>query len=71
MAENPKDKTLIRKKRSETAKVIASISPYSIRHVQMVMQGERNNDLILEASILYEQGKSELIQKIKELVPFN
>jgi len=59
-----------RKKRSETATVIASISPFSTRYVQMVMNGDRENDQLLMATILYEQEKNKLIRKIKELVLF-
>jgi hypothetical protein len=70
MSENPKHKTGTLKKRTETASVIANMSGFSKRHVQLVIEGKRNNEEILEASILYEQGKSELIQQIKELVPF-
>lgn len=70
MAENPNKQTLKKKKRSETATVIADISGFSKRHVRLVIDGERTNEDILEATILYEQGKSELIKKIKELVPF-
>jgi hypothetical protein len=60
-----------RKKRNETAAVIASISSYSKRYVQMVMNGDRENDQILIATILYEQEKNKLIRKVKELVLFN
>lgn len=59
-----------RKKRSETATVIASISPFSTRYVQMVMNGDRENDQILMATILYEQEKNKLIRKVKDLVLF-
>jgi hypothetical protein len=59
-----------RKKRSETATVIASISPFSTRYVQMVMNGDRENDQILMATILYEQEKTKLIRKVKELILF-
>ena len=59
-----------RKKRSETATIIASISPFSTRYVQMVMNGDRENDQILMATILYEQEKNKLIRRVKELVLF-
>jgi hypothetical protein len=59
-----------RKKRSETATFIASISPFSTRYVQMVMNGDRENDQILIATILYEQEKNKLIRKVKDLVLF-
>ena len=65
------NKETAEKKRSETATVIASISSFSKRYVQMVMNGDRENDQILLASILYEQEKIKLIKKVKELVLFN
>lgn len=71
MSKFPIEQTKKRKKRSETATVIASISGFSKRHVQLVMNGDRENEQILTASILYEQEKSKLIQKVKQLVPFN
>lgn len=71
MAENPTKQEEIRKKRTETAAVIAELSGYSSRHVRLVMNGRAENDDILNATILYEQEKNKLIQKIKELIPFN
>jgi hypothetical protein len=59
-----------RKKRSETATIVAGISPFSTRYVQMVMNGERENDQILMATILYEQEKNKLLRKVKELILF-
>jgi hypothetical protein len=71
MSKIPIEQTRKRKKRSETATIIADISGFSKRHVQLVMNGDRENEQILTASILYEQEKSKLIQKVKKLVPFN
>jgi hypothetical protein len=62
---------LKRRLRDETASIIADIANKTPRYVRMVKNGEKNNDAILNATILYEQGKNELIQKIKKLVPFN
>lgn len=71
MSENPSKQTKTRKKRSDTASVIAGISKRSPRLVNMVMNGDVENEAVLTATILYEQGKSELIKKIQQLVPFN
>ena len=71
MSKNPTQQTWERKKRNDTAKIIASIARVSPAYVRMVMNGDKENDDILTASILYEQGKSRLIQEVKKLVPFN
>jgi hypothetical protein len=71
MSENPAQQKRKAKKRTETATTIAGLAHVTPRLVRMVMNGEVNNDDILNATIIYEQGKSELIKKIKELVPFN
>lgn len=69
MTEKEIKQVIKRKKRSETATIIASISPFSRRYIQMVMNGDRDNEKILTAAILYEQEKSKLIKKVKQLVP--
>jgi hypothetical protein len=71
MSQNPNHKAQKRKKRDETASVVASISGYTPAYVRMVMSGTEENEKILEATILYKQGKSELIKHIEDLVPFN
>jgi hypothetical protein len=71
MSENPTKQKTSGKKNSETAKIIAGIAHVTPAYVRMVMNGERENDSILNATVLYEQEKSELIKKIEQLVPFH
>lgn len=71
MAKNPNSKAAKRKKRNETAQVIAQISGYSPSMVRKVMNGVRENKDILNATIIWEQGQNKLLQHIKKLVPFN
>jgi len=71
MSEKPNQKNQIRKKRDETASVVASIAGCTPSNVRMVMAGTVENDKILEATILYQQGKSALIKRIEQIIPFN
>jgi hypothetical protein len=70
MAENSIQQTTKRKKYSETACIIAGIAKVTPAYVRMVMNGDKDNPKILDATIIYEEGKNELIQRVKELVPF-
>lgn len=71
MAKNQSKQDTIRKKRSETAATIADIAKVTPAFVRMVMNGDRENDQILNATIIYEQGKNQLIKHIEKIVPFN
>lgn len=70
MAEKPLQQSSKRKKRTETAAVIADLAGTSPRYVNMVMNGERENQDILDATIIYEEGKQRLLALVNELVPF-
>lgn len=70
MPEKPIKQQLKGRKKTETASTIADIAGKTPRYVRMVINGERENSAILDAAIIYEEGRNELIQKIKELVPF-
>lgn len=69
MSEKSNKQTINNSGRDETAGVIASIFRKTPRLVRMVMEGKVNNDSILEAAILYKEGKTRLIQEIEKLVP--
>lgn len=71
MAEKPKVKAQKRKKRDETASVVAQMANCSAANVRMVMAGDVENEKILAATIMYRQGKSELIKHIEQIVQFN
>lgn len=58
-----------KQKRDEAAAVVASIFGLSARAVRMVINGETNNEPVLEAVMTYKEGKSKLIQEIERLVP--
>lgn len=70
MPEKPIKQAQKRKKNTETAYEIASKFGVTPRYVRMVLNGERDNQAILDAAIIYEEGKNELLEKVKELVPF-
>jgi hypothetical protein len=55
-------------KKDDTTSVVAEIHGVCHRLVQMVRKGERENEAILSTSIAYQQGKSKLIQALKEMV---
>jgi len=70
MSENPIKQTSKRRKNSETASTVAGIAKVTPAYVRMVMNGDKDNQAILDAAIIYEQGKNELLKKVEELVPF-
>lgn len=70
MAENSIQQTPKRKKYSETACIIAGIASVTPAYVRMVLNGDKENQQILDAAIIYEEGKNELIKRVQELVPF-
>lgn len=70
MTENPTKQMANRKIRDEAASVVASIFHLTPRAVRMVINGETTNEPVLEAVIVYREGKSKLIQDIEKLVPF-
>jgi ABC-type sugar transport system substrate-binding protein len=57
------------KNRDEAASVIAGIFDLTPRAVRMVINGETTNEPVLEAVMMYKEGKSKLIQEIEKLVP--
>jgi hypothetical protein len=69
MSQNPNKQNTNSPQRDETASTIAVIFNKTPRLVRMVMEGKVNNESILEAAILYKEGKSKLIQEIEKLVP--
>lgn len=71
MAKKYRKQILNKKKRDDTATVVGEIFTVTPDYVRKVNNGERENEKIIEACVLYQQGKSELINQIKELVPFN
>lgn len=71
MLENSNKQSPKGSRRTETASTIADIANVTPRYVRMVLNGERENEDILTAAIVYEEGKNELLEKVKQLVPFN
>lgn len=57
--------------RDDTTRIVADIHECSISKVKKVRSGDREDDSILETCIEYQQGKSALIQHLKELVQLN
>lgn len=70
MSQNSNKQTSKAPQRDDTASVVASISGKTPRLVRMVMEGKVNNEKILEAAILYKEGKTKLIQEIERVVTF-
>jgi hypothetical protein len=56
-------------KLNDTVRVVAHIHGVSPRTVQMVRNGDRNNENITESLIAFEQGVSYLIQQLVKKVP--
>lgn len=59
-----------RRRNTETASEIAAKFGVSPAYVRMVINGERENESILTAAIVYMEGKNELLEEIDKLVPF-
>lgn len=57
------------KLRDDTARIVARIHGVSVRYVQLVREGKRDNDDILATLVDYQLGKSKLIKHLEELVP--
>lgn len=71
MAENPIKQTSKRRKNTETASTIADIAGVTPRYVRMILNGDKDNQAILDAAIIYEEGKNKLLEEVKKLVPFD
>lgn len=71
MSENQNKQEINLKRRKETAAVVADIAHVTPAYVRMVMNGDKENEKILTATVMYEQGKSKLIKAIEKAVPFN
>lgn len=61
--------TLNSTQRGEMVRKVAKICGVSERYVRMVRNGLRNNDYVTEILIEYQQGETNLIKSLKELVP--
>src|SRR5687768_6753753 len=57
------------RKRDDVAQVVAGIHKVSPRYVNMVRDGDRENEEILATAVEYELGKSQLIKTLERLVP--
>jgi len=57
------------RKRDEVAQVVAKITGLEPRYVNMVRNGDRENETVLMIAVEYELRKSKLIQALQKLVP--
>lgn len=71
MRKNPTKQHLIRKKRDDTARIIAEIHAVTPAYVRMVINGDKVNDQILLDYLTYNQEKNKLIQAIKKATPYS
>lgn len=55
--------------RDDTARVVAKIHGVSVRYVQMVRNGERENEAILATLVDYQVEKTALIKALEKLIP--
>jgi len=55
---------LDRQLRDDTARIVADIHGVSIRYVQMIRDGERENEAIMETLVEYRLGKTKLIKTL-------
>lgn len=61
--------TLNSTQRGEMVRKVAKICGVSEDYVRKVRNGLRNNDYVTEILIEYQQGETNLIKALKELVP--
>lgn len=59
-----------RKNQEQIVSIIAEKYRVSDRHVQLVIAGDRQNEEIFADYMFYKQEHNELLEKVKELVPF-
>ena len=57
--------------RDDSARIVAELHGVSQRYVEMVRNGERDNDDILESLVEYRMGKTKLIKHIEKLIPLD
>ena len=69
MASKASKKGAKRKKPDEISQIVAKIHGVTPRYVRMVRSGEKNNPEILATIVEYLQGKNQLLERIKEMVP--
>lgn len=70
MSKNIANNTALKHKRDETATIVAGIFGLTPRHVRRIMNGECENEDVLDATIIYLEGKNQLIKEVEKLVPF-
>lgn len=58
-----------RRKRDELARVVAELHGVSPRYVNMVRNGDRQDEEIMASLVDYKQNKNKLIQHLRKLVP--
>lgn len=63
--------TITTRKRDEITSIVAEIHGVSARYVQMVRNGERENEQILASVMDLLEGKNKLIESVKQLVPLD
>lgn len=60
-----------RRKPDDIAQVVADITGVTPRYVNMVRDGDRNNELVETIAIEYHLGKNNLIKYLETLVPLD
>jgi len=71
MPNNPSKQQTKRKKPEEIVGLLARKHGVSARLVQMVINGERNNEDIFSEYMAYKQEHNLLLKSVLELVPFD
>lgn len=59
------------RKRDDICTTVSRLTGYSYDYVRRVRNGERENELVLEAIMELVEGRTKLQQKVAELVPIN
>lgn len=57
------------RRRDDVANVVAEIHGVKPRYVNMIRNGDRENEEILATCVEYQLGKNNLIESLKKLVP--
>lgn len=57
--------------RAATVKDTAEVTGVSPRFVNMVMNGERDNEVVVSVFMELQEGRNLLLQSVKKLVPFS
>jgi hypothetical protein len=71
MANNPKKPAFRDSEKASLVKKVADIHGVSTRYVYMILNGDREHEAVFTTYMNLLEGTNELLEKVKQMVPFN